>query len=130
MATALRNLRFPLQRSRTTGYFDLTETTLEDVKKNLLMFFVVDEGERMVRNELGSRFRKYLFEPDNQNIRSKCENEVNRIFGDYFPQLNLDQLQIDVIPDNATTQGALKISITYSFKNLSTVKDSLIVVLG
>lgn len=84
----------------------------------------------MVRNELGSRFRKYLFEPDAQNIRLKCESEVNRIFSNYFPQLNLDQLQVDVLQDTATTSGAIKISITYSFKALEQVNDSLTVVIG
>lgn len=127
---AVRNLKFPLQVGRTVGYFQLTETSLEVVKQNLLLFFAVDEGERVVRNELGSKFRRYLFEPDTKNIRLKCESEVNRIFTNYFPQLNLDQLQIEMLPDNATTSGAIKIQITYSFKNLESVKDSLIVVLG
>jgi phage baseplate assembly protein W len=127
---ATRNLRFPLQRSKTSGYFDLTVTSLEAVKQNLLLFFAVDEGERMVRNELGSRFRRYLFEPDTKNIRLKCESEVNRIFNNYFPQLNLDNLEIEVIENNATIQGTIKINISYSFKQFETVKDSLVVVLG
>lgn len=127
---AIRNLKFPLQIDRRVGYFQLTETSLEAVKQNLLLFFAVDEYERVVRNELGSRFRRYLFEPDTQNIRLKCESEVNRILSQYFPQLNLDRLQVEVIPDTSTTSGAIKISITYSFKNLETINDSLTVVLG
>ena len=78
-----KNLKFPLQSGRKEGYFGLTETSLEAVKQNLMMFFAVDEGEKVVNN-IGSRFRRYLFEPDTQNIRSKCENEVNRIFNEYF----------------------------------------------
>jgi phage baseplate assembly protein W len=127
---AIRNFKFPLQRGQTNGYFELTQTSLEAVKQNLLLFFAVDEYERPVRNELGSRFRRYLFEPDTQNIRLKCETEVNRIFSNYFPQLNLDGLQIEEIPDSAIAGGGIKISVTYSFKNLETVKDSLSVVLA
>lgn len=129
MAVA-RNLKFPLQPSKQTGNFQLTDTTKDTVKQNLLLFFAVDEGERVVRNEVGSRFRRFLFEPDTQNIRLKCESEVNRIFEDFFSILTLERLKIEVIPDTQTTGGAIKIDITYSFKNLSTVKDSLSVIIG
>lgn len=125
-----QNLRFPLQASKNFGYFDLTETSLETVKQNLLLFFAVDEGERVVRNEVGSRFRRYLFEPDTQNIRLKCESEVNRIFSEFFPMLNLEEVSIEEIPDTQLTSGAIKINVTYSFKSLETVKDSLSVVIG
>jgi phage baseplate assembly protein W len=127
---AVVNLKFPLQPGQSDGYFELTQTTLETIKQNLMLFFASDEGERVVRNELGSRFRRYLFEPDIPNIRSKCESEVNRIFANYFPQLNLDSLQVETVPDNTMTSGGIKINISYSFKNLGAVNDSLIVVIG
>ena len=129
-ATAVVNLNFPLQRGESEGYFELTDTTLKTLKQNLMLFFATDEGERLVNNQLGSRFRRFLFEPDVNNVKIKCENEVNRIFTDFFPQLNLNNLQVDLLGDTDQTQMAISIQISYSFKNLEALNDNLKVVIG
>jgi phage baseplate assembly protein W len=89
--------------------------------------FAVDEGERVVNNQLGSRFRRYLFDPDIQTVRQNCENEVNRIFSTFFPQLNLTRLSVQVAEDD---QNKVMINITYNFKNLEALQDSLKVIIG
>ena len=127
---SIRNLRFPLQSGPTDSYFELTQTTLEAIKQNLMLFFATDEGERVVNNQLGSRFRRYLFEPDIQNIRLKVENEVQRIFNDFFPQLRLNKLSVDVQDDTAQVQNLIKIGISYSYKNLESVKDTTTIIIG
>jgi len=130
MATAVRNLKFPLQRGSSDGYFELTQETLETIKQNLMLFFAADEGERVVNNQIGSRFRRYLFEPSIENIKLKCEGEVQRIFSEYFPQLSLNALSVEALADTDTTQQAVRIEISYSFKNLEALQDTLKVVIG
>ncbi len=125
-----KNLKFPLQIDKSLGMFQITETTIETIKQNLILFFATDENERVVNNQLGSRFRKYLFEPDIQNIRSKCENDVNRIFSDYFPNLNLVNLEVKEIDNNSQTQNAIQISIIYSIKNLESLQDNFSIIVG
>jgi len=125
-----KNLKFPLQIDKNLGYFEMVNTTLETIKQNLILFFASDENERVVNNQLGSRFRKYLFEPNIQNIRSKCENDVNRIFSDYFPNLNLVNLKVEELPNNSQTQNAIRIEITYSVHNLESLQDNFSIIVG
>lgn len=120
---------FPVQRGKT-GFFEMTETTLDTIKKNIMMFIAVDEGERVVNNQLGSRFRRFLFENDIENIKFKCENEINRIFNSFFSNLNLERFQVNIEEDTQTTKGLLKLQIEYSIKGLESVKDSLAVIIG
>jgi len=108
----------------------MTSTTLETLKQNLIMFIATDEGERVVNNQYGSRFRKFLFEPKESNIRTKCENEINRIFNDFFPELVLINFEVKFRDDNELTQGVMDLNITYSLKGIESLNDQLRVTIG
>ena len=114
---ARSTFRYPLQRDNNLGYFQMTSTTLDTLKQNLLLFVVTDEGERVVNNQIGSRFRRFLFEPKESNIRTKCENEINRIFS-YFPDLVLVNFEVKFREDNELSQGVLDLNIVYSLKGV------------
>jgi hypothetical protein len=125
----VKNFKFPLQDSQA-GYFEMTETTMETIKQNLLLFFATDEKERVVNCQLGSRFRRMLFEPDLNTIKVKVENEVLRIFEGFFPNLVLKGLDVKFIEDSQLTQGALSINITYAIKNLEKFEQGFSVTIG
>ena len=126
-----KNFKFPLTLDTSQGYFALTQTTLENLKQNIAILFATDVGERVVNNQIGSRFRRILFDPNSQqNIQSICSNEVNRIFSIFFPQLQILNLNVNYLDDTTQAQNAVEIKITYAFKNLDTVQDSLTVVVG
>lgn len=125
----VKNFKFPLQNSYN-GMFEMTETTMETIKQNLILFFATDEKERVVNCQLGSRFRRMLFEPDINTVKLKVENEVNRIFNTFFPSLVLQNLEVDVIDNTQFTQGALKINITYAIKNLEKFNQNFSVTVG
>lgn len=126
----VKNFLFPLQDSINTGYFEMTETTMNTIKQNLVLFFATDEKERVVNCHLGSRFRRMLFEPDLNTIKVKVENEVNRIFNSFFPNLKLLKLTVDFIDDSQIAQGALNISIVYAIKNLEKFEQGFSVTIG
>lgn len=121
----VKNIKFPVQNSQTDGYFETTSTTMETIRQNLLMFFVTDEKERVVNCHLGSRFRRMLFEPDITTVKLKAENEINRIFDSFFPDLVLQSLEVNYLDDTSTSQGVLSIKITYTIKNLSRFEQKL-----
>ena len=128
---ANKNFLFPLVKSNTSGYFNLTETTLENLKQNIAIMFATDIGERVVNNQFGSKFRSILFDPSNtENIQTICSSEVSRIFNTFFPQLNLDVVNVKYLDDTNTTQNAVEIFIQYSLKSVETIQDSLTVAVG
>ena len=127
---SVKNFKFPLQDSFKDGYFEMTETTMETIKQNLLLFFATDEKERVVNCHLGSRFRRMIFEPDINIIKLKVEAEVQRIFDTFFPSLKLIQLQVQVLDDTDLTQGAININIRYAIKNLEKFQQGFSVTIG
>jgi phage baseplate assembly protein W len=110
--------------------FEMTSTTMETIKQNLVLFFATDEKERVVNCQLGSKFRSMLFEPDLNTIKIKVENETNRIFNTFFPNLKLLKMSVEFIDDSQLTQGALNISITYAIKNLEKFEQGFSVTIG
>jgi phage baseplate assembly protein W len=126
---ATNNIQFPLTKG-TDGYFALTQTTLDTIKQNLIITMATDENERMVNCQIGSRFRKFLFDPDVRNVKLKAENEANRVFSTWFPQLKITKLDIQVLDDTSTNRGMIQINLEYTLKALQSISDSVSVIIG
>jgi len=124
---ATKDFKFPLQVDNSNGYFELTPTTLETIKQNVILLFATDEEERVVNNQIGSKFRKFLFDP---NINSQCQTEVYRLFDLYFPYLEISNLNIVYQDDTTLTKGLIKISISYNIKGKKAISDSLNITIG
>jgi len=107
------------------NYFSMTKTEKEKIKENLKFIFSTDVGERVINSKIGSNFRKILFENQSSKIDKDIENEVNRIFKEYFPNLILEQLNFNILPNNALQTNVLSIVLEYSINNVEDSKDKL-----
>jgi phage baseplate assembly protein W len=107
------------------NYFSMTKTEKEKIKENLKFIFSTDIGERIINSKIGSNFRKILFENQSSKIDKDIENEVNRIFREYFPNLILEQLNFNILPNNALQTNVLSIVLEYSINNVEDSKDKL-----
>ncbi len=108
-----------------SNFFLMTKTEKEKIKENIKFVFATDIGERVVNTKIGSNFRKILFETKNERTDKEIEDEVNRIFKDYFPNLTLRQLTFKVLPDNMLQTNVLSISVEYSINNIEDSSDKL-----
>ncbi len=111
------------------SFFAMTKTRKERIKQNLIFVFSTDLGERVVNSNIGSKFRKLLFENHSIDINKQLEVETNRIFNDYFPELVLNKTRIKVTENSELSSNYLLISIAYSFKN-SEDTDTLSLAIG
>jgi phage baseplate assembly protein W len=101
---------------------NITYTTKDATKSNILNFFLTGKRERIMNPNLGAGIREQLFEQITQGTVQNMEDIITFGLSDYFPQVTLNKLTINASPD----QNFLQVYISYSIKN-SNIKDELLI---
>jgi phage baseplate assembly protein W len=92
---------------------NITYTTKEAVKSNILNFFLTGKRERIMNPNMGAGIREQLFEQITNNTADNLEDIIAFGLGDYFPQIQLTNLSVNASPD----QNLIQIYFSYSIKN-------------
>lgn len=92
---------------------NITYTTKEAVKSNILNFFLTGKRERIMNPNMGAGIREQLFEQITNNTAENLEDIIAFGLGDYFPQIQLTNLNVSASPD----QNLIQIYFSYSIKN-------------
>jgi phage baseplate assembly protein W len=88
-----------------------TYTTKDAIKANLLNFILTGKRERVMNPGFGSGIRDVIFE---QITDERIDQIENLIYGGvelYFPQVQINDLTIDLSPDTKTITIYLKYSV-------------------
>jgi hypothetical protein len=125
------NFKLPLKQSYGAGtYFELNTDTQAALKENLRITLLTTKNERLI-NTIGSKFIFNVFEQDAEQIKFSIENEVKRIFDEYFSD-ELEFHKVDVIfsdGKNTLSQEDVLITIFYSYKDFEDSNDKLSMIL-
>jgi phage baseplate assembly protein W len=92
---------------------NITYTTKEAVKSNILNFFLTGKRERIMNPNMGAGIREQLFEQITNNTAENLEDIITFGLSDYFPQIQLTNLNVNASPD----QNLIQIYFSYSIKN-------------
>jgi uncharacterized protein len=92
---------------------NVTYTTKEAVKSNILNFFLTGKRERIMNPIFGAGIREQLFEQITNNTAENLEDIITFGLNDYFPQIQLTNLNVSASPD----QNLIQIYFSYSIKN-------------
>ena len=110
-------LSIPFKNSFTTGsadggdpVFKINYTTAEQIKYNLINYFLTRRGERIFNPNFGSQINNYLFEPNNPTTPKIIKDIVTEEIQIVFPVIKLKQINVDTNFDDYT----LIIQIFYS----------------
>ena len=118
-----------LQPSRGVGIkvpFDgptglnITYTTKDAIKSNILNFFLTGKRERIMNPIFGAGIREQLFEQITNNTVENIEDIISFGLNDYFPQVQLTNLNVNASPD----QNLIQIYFSYSIKNTN-IQDEI-----
>jgi phage baseplate assembly protein W len=99
---------------------NITYTTAEATKSNILNFFLTGRRERIMNPNFGAGIREQLFEQITQGTTENIEEIIRFGLGDYFPQVNLNQLTVSVSPD----ENILQVYFSYSILNTN-IQDEI-----
>ena len=99
---------------------NITYTTKEAVKSNILNFFLTGKRERIMNPIFGAGIREQLFEQITNDTAENLEDIITFGLNDYFPQIQLTNLNVNAAPD----QNLIQIYFSYSIKNTN-IQDEI-----
>ena len=93
--------------------FNSTYTTKDAIKYNLLNYFLTNKTERYLNPNFGGNLRAFIFQQiTNGNIEG-LKSDIQSQLKTYFPNVNVDSLNIDFITD----ENQISVALTYNIIN-------------
>lgn len=105
----------------STG-LNVTYTTKDAVKSNILNYFLTGKRERVMNPNFGAGIREQLFEQITQGTTENIKDIIEFGLNDNFPQIVINSLQVNTSPD----QNLIQIYFSYSIKNTN-IQDEIII---
>jgi len=93
-----------------TAVFNSTYTTADQLKSNLINYFMTDPGERYMNPNFGAGLKATIFEQLDQNNYDLLREVIEQNLQSQFSQIQVEDLQIFGNED----RSILKIELTYS----------------
>ena len=101
---------------------NITYTTKEATKSNILNFLLTGKRERIMNPIFGAGIREQLFEQITSNTIENIEDIIKFGLNDYFPQIQLNNLTVSSFPD----QNIIQIYFSYSIRNTN-IQDEIVI---
>ena len=95
--------------------FNQTFITKDQIKSNLINFFLTNKGERYLNPGFGGNLRATLFEAISSNTLDGLETQIKDQLGILFPTITIEKLTISSLPD----QHLINIYLQYRVLNQS-----------
>lgn len=112
-------INFPFDDSDSGDFLLLTEIPETEIKSNLIHLLLTRKGSRYYLPDFGSNLYQYVFEPLDDIVISKIEDEINDAVERYIPNLKISKITIERFYDNIEyvndqkQQHTIKIKIDY-----------------
>ncbi len=100
--------------------FNTTFTTQEAIKNNLINWFLTNRGERPLNPNFGGNLREFLFTQITDNNLDFLQEDIQAQINTYFPNINVDRLEVTSQPD----LNIINVLLKYNVQNTN-INDSL-----
>ena len=104
----------------SNGVFNTTFTTQDALKSNLINYFLTGTSERFLNPNLGAGLRALLFDQMTEDKKEEIKTTVRSGVAQWFPSLNIQNLQVVEDIDTQT----ITISLKYNVR-LTNIQDQL-----
>jgi phage baseplate assembly protein W len=101
---------------------NITYTTKDATKSNILNFFLTGKKERIMNPIFGAGIREQLFEQITQGTTQNIEDIITFGLNEYFPQVKLNTLSVNALPD----QNLIQVYFSYSILNTN-IQDEILI---
>ena len=95
------------------GVFNINYTTNDQIKSNLVNYFLTNNGERYLNPGFGGNLRATLFEAISNNNLDNLETQIKDQLSNLFPNVKVINLTINSLPD----QNLISINLSYRVLN-------------
>jgi len=87
-------INFPFRESFTGRYLDLSDTTDEEIRTDLVHLLLTRKGTRYFLPDFGTRLYEYIFEPLDGPTFSDIESEIRDSVEKYIPGIQITNISI------------------------------------
>jgi phage baseplate assembly protein W len=87
-------VKFPFIEPDDGIYLKLTKTPEEEIQANLLHLLLTKKGSRYYMPEFGTNLHQYIFEPLDDLIESRIEDEIIDAIERFLPNLTINKITI------------------------------------
>ena len=88
-------ITFPFKDSFNGKFLDLTDTSEEEIKSNLIHLLLTRKGSRYFMPTFGTRLYEYIFEPLDGPTFSDIESEIQDSIRTYMPNLQITNISVE-----------------------------------
>jgi phage baseplate assembly protein W len=106
----------------STSVFNLTYTTQDALKSNLVNHFLTEKGERFLNPDLGAGLRTLLFDQITVDKRDQIEGVIRTEISTYFPSVQVNDIRVADSPDTNTVTVSIRYSVTQT-----NIQDELLI---
>ena len=95
-------LSVPFQSSAISGsdsVFNINYTTSEQIKYNMINYFLTNKGERVFNPNFGGNITNYLFEPNDPNTTEVLKRGIEEDIATIFPMVTLKEVIVSSDPE-------------------------------
>jgi phage baseplate assembly protein W len=103
-----------------SAVFKSNYLTKDAIKNNLINFFLTNPGERYLNPSFGGGLREFIFTQINNNNFDFLLEDIRQKISNYFPNVNIENLQIFQINNS----NGIRIELNYSILNTN-IEDNL-----
>jgi phage baseplate assembly protein W len=104
----------------STSVFSTTYTTQEALKANLVNYFLTGTSERFLNPNFGAGLRALLFDQMTEDKIDEIKAVVQSGVSQWFPDVNILNIQVSNSPDTYTTTISLKYNV-----RMTNIQDQL-----
>lgn len=108
------NIKFPIEDDPINNFFlGRNRTTKEALVSNLNLLLLTNKWERYFMPSYGSDLLRFIFEPNDSNVRDELDREIKDMVNKYIPQLTIDNIEFR-IPET-DREHKLEVIINFTF---------------
>jgi phage baseplate assembly protein W len=113
-------INFPFGDSDNGDFLKLTKIPESEIKSSLIHLLLTRRGSRYYLPDFGTNLYQYIFEPLDEIIITKIENEITDSVEKYIPNLKINKINIEQFYDNIEyinddkKQHSVRINIDYT----------------
>lgn len=98
-------INFPFRESFTGRYLDLSDTTDEEIRTDLIHLLLTRKGTRYFLPDFGTRLYEYIFEPLDGPTFSDIEAEIRDSVEKYIPGIQITNIKITDASEGEENKG-------------------------